>query len=79
MDPRKPDKSGKSEKREKFPKPRGWAMNWVFAQELNAQLAELERTNAIKSGKKFAQPQGWAMKWDGFALSEADKKQNDDE
>ena len=70
-------------KREKFPKPRGWAMNWVFAQEMDAQLAELERASANrsanKSGKKFDQPRGWAMEWDGFALSEADKKRNSNE
>ncbi len=70
----------KSDKREKFPKPRGWAMNWVFVQEINAQLAELERANANrlgdKSDKKFGQPRGWAMKWDGFALSETNKQEN---
>ncbi len=62
--------------REKFPKPRGWAMNWVFAQEINAQLAELEQPSANRAGKKFAKPRGWAMEWDGFALSEADKRKD---
>ncbi len=68
-----------SSKREKFPRPRGWAANWVFAQEINAQLAELERASAHRAGKKFDQPRGWAMEWDGYALSEADKKRNGDE
>ncbi len=73
----------KSSKREKFPKPRGWAMNWVFVQEINAQLAELERANANrlgdKSDKKGAQPRGWAVEWDRFALSEANRQENGDE
>ncbi len=60
--------------RNKFPEPRGWAMNWAFTQELNAQLAELEQASVNRPGKKFAQPRGWAMEWDGFALSEADKQ-----
>ncbi len=67
-----------SKRDNKFPEPRGWAMNWVFTQEIEAQLAELEQASvtgpANMSGKKFAQPRGWAMEWDGFALSEADKQ-----
>jgi hypothetical protein len=63
-----------SGQREKFPEPRGWAMNWVIEQEITAQLAELEQASVINTGKKFAQPRGWAMEWDGFALSEAEKQ-----
>ena len=66
--------------REKFPEPRGWAMNWVLEQEITAQLAELEQASANRLvnrlDKKFAQPRSWAMEWDGFALSEADRQRN---
>ncbi|MCP4542259.1 MAG: hypothetical protein GY832_34485 [Chloroflexi bacterium] len=59
--------------RNKFPKPRGWAMNWVF-EEMEAQLAE-QRVQESRTGarKKFTEPQGWAMKWDGSALPKTKK------
>jgi len=61
---------------EKFPEPRGWAMNWVI-EELEAQLAEQQAHEGRAGGReKFAEPRGWAMKWDGFALSTADERQN---
>jgi len=55
--------------REKFPEPRGWAMNWVFVQEIEAQMAEMEPESVAGARKKFAEPRGWAVKWDGVALS----------
>ena len=62
--------------RNKFPKPRGWAMNWVF-EEMEAQLAEQQAQESHTGArKKFAEPQGWAMKWDGFALPGAEERQN---
>lgn len=72
--------------REKFPKPRGWAMKWVV-EEMEAQLTaqqmqEIQNLQESESQagarKKFAEPQGWAMKWDGSALSEADKPRSED-
>ena len=63
--------SQKSSQREKFPKPRGWAMNWVFEQELEAQAAEMEGESGNGAREKFAEPRGWAVKWDGSALSAA--------
>ncbi|MEE8389787.1 MAG: hypothetical protein V3S14_03190 [Anaerolineae bacterium] len=71
MDPKNRDQ------REKFPEPRGWAMNWVFAQEMDAQLAEQEQVSSTGSRKKFAEPRGWAVKWDGTALSEARERRNE--
>ena len=64
--------------REKFQEPRGWAMKWVFAQEATPSPAEEVQEDCSDSGpcEKFAEPRGWAMKWDGFALSEAEKRQN---
>ena len=59
----------KRSQREKFPKPRGWAMNWVFAQEIEAQIAEMEPESAAGAREKFGEPRGWAVKWDGAALS----------
>ena len=67
----------------KFPKPRGWAMEWVFAQEAvpptveqgpEAGLPVFPRTGSPAegnggTGEKFKEPRGWAMKWDGLALS----------
>ena len=60
---------------EKFPRPRGWAMNWVFAQEIAAQMAEMDESGA-GSRKRFAEPRGWAMKWDGSALAKAGEQQD---
>ena len=64
--------------REKFQEPRGWAMKWVFAQEAAPSTAEGVQEDYNGSGprEKFAEPRSWAMKWDGFALSEAEKRQN---
>ena len=67
--------------RDKFPKPRGWAMNWVF-EEMEAQLAEQQaQESQIRTGarRKFAEPRGWAMKWDGSALSQAKEQRDKDE
>ena len=62
-----------SSQREKFPEPRGWAMNWVFAQEIAAQIAEMATEDRIGMPReKFAEPRGWAMKWDGSALPGAE-------
>jgi hypothetical protein len=58
--------------REKFPQPRGWAVNWVFAQEIAAQLAgQVQQDPGSPPRQQFTEPRGWAMKWDGFALSKA--------
>ena len=74
-------------KREKFPKPRGWALKWVV-EEMDAQLAEqqMQELRNLQEGesqagarKKFAEPQGWAMKWDGSALSQAKEQRKEDE
>ena len=61
----------------KFPKPRGWAMEWVFAQEAVPPTVEQGPESLVLSkvegnggtGEKFKEPRGWAMKWDGLALS----------
>ena len=60
----------------KFPEPRGWAMKWVFTQEMALPTVEqrTEENNPLK--EKFAEPRGWAMKWDGLALSTTEKQQN---
>ena len=62
--------------REKFPQPRGWAMEWVFTQETASSTAEQVQEDCVDEGpcEKFAEPRGWAMKWDGFALSKAGKQ-----
>ena len=76
-----------SGQREKFPKPRGWAMKWVV-EEMDAQLAEQqiqeiqnlqESESRTGARRKFAEPRGWAMKWDGSALSQAKEQSNKDE
>ncbi len=60
----------------KFPEPRGWAMKWVFTQEMALPTVEqrTEENNPLK--EKFVEPRGWAMKWDGLALSEAGKQRD---
>lgn len=67
----------KRSQREKFPEPRGWAMNWVFAQELEAQAAEMEGKSGAGAREKFGEPRGWAAKWDGFALSAGGEPQSE--
>jgi hypothetical protein len=62
--------------RNQFPEPRGWAMDWVFIQEFEAQVAEIARTNHNGAGCKFAEPQGWSVEWDGFALDEVEKQES---
>ena len=71
MDTQNRDKSA-----DKFPEPRGWAMKWVFAQEVVPPTVEQGPESSGGTGEKFAEPRGWAMKWDGPALSEAGKQQN---
>jgi hypothetical protein len=62
--------------RAKFPEPRGWAMEWVFAQEAAPSVAQQEPGHGNGTWEKFAEPRGWAMKWDGVALVEAEKRRN---
>ena len=70
--------------RDKFPKPRGWAMKWVL-EEMEAQLAGLAeqqvQESQVRTGarRKFAEPRGWAMKWDGSALSQAKEQRSEDD
>jgi len=75
--------------RDKFAKPRGWALKWVLTQEMAPSTAELTQEMApstaeqgVEKGdetwEKFAEPRGWALKWDGFALPDADVEESQD-
>ena len=61
---------------EKFPEPRGWALQWVFAQEAVPSTAKPVSKNGDGMREKFAEPRGWALRWDGAALSEAGERRN---
>jgi hypothetical protein len=71
----------KSSSREKFPEPRGWALEWhtlhfdqVSTREEARSTTEQEQKNS--NGEKFPKPRSWAVKWDGLVLSEAGERQN---
>ena len=59
-----------SENRRKFPKPRGWAVGWVFPQETATPTTEQVDEKENETGKKMREPRSWAARWDSFALSQ---------
>jgi len=64
--------------RDKFAKPRGWALKWVLTQEMAPSTAEQGVEKGDETWEKFAEPRGWALKWDGFALPDADVEESQD-
>ena len=65
--------TGKSNGREKFPEPRGWALKWagfgpILPREVARPAAEPAPKNCNGASRKFPEPQGWALQWDGFCL-----------
>jgi hypothetical protein len=68
--------STKESGRKKFPKPRGWAVGWVFAQETETAPAEQTEEKENGTGKKMREPKSWAARWDSFALSQIGNRRN---
>lgn len=48
-----------------------------FAREADCSTAGQALEGSDETRTKFAEPRGWALKWDGFALSEAEERQNE--
>jgi hypothetical protein len=61
--------------REKFPEPRGWALQWdgsfhgTASQEAEAIKEEAPSRRSDKSLNPFPEPRGWAAKWSGHVLT----------
>jgi hypothetical protein len=75
MDARKRQQDVTHARREKFPEPRGWALNWDCPLETDAVAGPTDkRSNG--AWRKFPEPSGWAAKWDGAVLSETLRREN---